>query len=56
MQGLRSALAANAISNDGDALFPALALAPRAALAASIVTALPALLVGYALHMALPVP
>jgi hypothetical protein len=51
-----SALAANAISNDGDALFPALALAPRAALAASIVTALPALLVGYALHMALPVP
>lgn len=51
-----SALAANAISNDGDALFPALALAPRAALAASIVTALPALAVGYGLHMALPVP
>lgn len=51
-----SALAANAISNDGDALFPALALAPRAALAASVVTAIPALIVGYALHMALPVP
>jgi len=51
-----SALAANAISNDGDALFPALALAPRAALAASVVTAIPALVVGYGLHMALPVP
>lgn len=51
-----SALAANAISNDGDALFPALALAPRAALAASVVTAIPALAVGYGLHMALPAP
>lgn len=51
-----SALAANAISNDGDALFPALALAPRAALAATVVTALPALVVGYGLHMALPAP
>jgi len=48
-----SALAANAISNDGDALFPALALAPRAAFAASLVTAAPALLVGYGLHAAL---
>lgn len=51
-----SALAANAISNDGDALFPALALAPRAAIAATMVTAIPALIVGYALHMALPAP
>lgn len=51
-----SVLAGNAISNDGDALFPALALAPRAALAASIVTALPALAVGYGLHMILPAP
>ena len=51
-----SVLAANAISNDGDALFPALALAPRAALAATVVTAIPALVVGYALHLALPVP
>ena len=51
-----SALAANAISNDGDALFPALALAPRAALAASLVTAVPALVAGYALHLVLPVP
>ena len=51
-----SALAANAISNDGDALFPALALAPRAALAASLVPAVPALIVGYALQLALTVP
>lgn len=38
---------ANAISNDGDALFPAIALAPRAALAATFYSAFPALIVGY---------
>ena len=38
---------ANAISNDGDALFPAIALAPRAALAATFYSAIPALIVGY---------
>jgi hypothetical protein len=43
-----SALIANAISTDGDALFPAIALAPRAAIAATLYSALPALLVGYA--------
>lgn len=42
-----SALIANAISNDGDALFPAIAVAPRAALIATLYTAVPALLVGY---------
>lgn len=42
-----SALLANAISNDGDALFPALAAAPRAALIATAYTAVPALVVGY---------
>lgn len=42
-----SALLANAISNDGDALFPAIALAPRAAILATLYSALPALLVGY---------
>ena len=43
-----SAQIANAISNDGDALFPAVAIAPRAAVVATLYTAVPALLVGYA--------
>lgn len=38
---------ANAISNDGDALFPAIALAPKAAIAATFYSAIPALIVGY---------
>jgi hypothetical protein len=38
---------ANAISNDGDALFPAIALAPQAALVATFYSAVPALIVGY---------
>ncbi len=42
-----SAQLANAISNDGDALFPAIALAPRAAMLASIYTSIPALAAGY---------
>lgn len=42
-----SAQLANAISNDGDALFPAIALAPKAALVATIYSAIPAFLVGY---------
>lgn len=42
-----SAQLANGIANDGDALFPALALAPRAALLATAYSAIPALLVGY---------
>ena len=42
-----SAQLGNAISNDGDALFPALALAPRAAVVATLYSALPALVVGY---------
>ncbi|WP_099607415.1 putative manganese transporter [Vibrio coralliilyticus] len=42
-----SAQLANAISNDGDALFPAIALASRAALVATIYSAIPALFVGY---------
>ncbi|MGP9497150.1 putative manganese transporter, partial [Pseudoalteromonas sp. AOP7-A1-14] len=45
-----SALAANAISNDGDALFPAIAMAPKAALVATIYSAIPAILVGYGLY------
>lgn len=42
-----SAQLANGIANDGDALFPALALAPRAAILATAYSAIPALLVGY---------
>ena len=45
-----SALAANAISNDGDALFPAIAMAPGAAFVSTIYSALPALVVGYGLY------
>ena len=45
-----SALAANAISNDGDALFPAIAMAPKAAVIATLYTSIPALLVGYGLY------
>ena len=44
-----SALIGNAISNDGDALFPALALAPKAAIVATVYSAVPALIVSYSL-------
>lgn len=43
-----STLLGNAISNDGDALFPAIALTPKAALIATVYSAVPALLVAYA--------
>lgn len=49
-----SALAANALSNDGDALFPAIALAPRAAIQATLLSAIPALLLGYGFHFFAP--
>ncbi len=49
-----SALLANAISNDGDALFPAIALNPRAALIATIYTSFPALILGYAFYFFAP--
>ncbi len=42
-----SVQASNSISNDGDALFPAIALAPKAAVLATVYTAIPALLIGY---------
>ena len=42
-----SAELGNAISNDGDALFPAIALAPKAALVATIYSAVPAIIVAY---------
>ncbi len=42
-----SAELGNAISNDGDALFPAIALAPKAAILATIYSAIPAIIVSY---------
>ena len=42
-----SAELGNAISNDGDALFPAIALAPKAAILATLYRAIPALIVAY---------
>ncbi len=45
-----SAQLGNAISNDGDALFPAIVLAPKAAILATIYTTLPALVVAYGFY------
>lgn len=42
-----SAQLGNAISNDGDALFPAIALAPKAAVVATVYSAIPAFIVAY---------
>lgn len=49
-----AALLGNAISNDGDALFPAIALNPKAALAATMISAIPAILVSYGLYFIAP--
>lgn len=45
-----SALIGNAISNDGDALFPAIALVPKAAIYATLYSAIPAMVVAYATY------
>ena len=42
-----SAQIGNAISNDGEALFPAIAIAPRVAIFATLYSAVPALLISY---------
>ncbi len=42
-----SAELGNAISNDGDALFPAIAMAPKAAVIATLYSAIPAFIVAY---------
>ena len=42
-----SALVGNAISNDGDALFPAIAIAPKVALVATLYSGIPALIIAY---------
>lgn len=45
-----SAQISNAISNDGDALFPMIALAPKAAFIATLYSAIPAFVVGYSFY------
>ena len=42
-----AALIGNAISNDGDALFPAIALTPRMAVIATLYSSIPALIISY---------
>ncbi|MDZ7745524.1 MAG: putative manganese transporter [Halobacteriales archaeon] len=49
-----SALTANAISQDGDALFPLLAIDMKAAIVATIYTTIPALVIGVLLHVYWP--
>lgn len=49
-----SALMGNAISNDGDALFPAIAIDPRAAVLATAYSAVPALIVAYGFFFLAP--
>lgn len=49
-----SALVGNAISNDGDALFPAIALNPKAAIWATAYSAVPALIVSYGFFFLAP--
>ncbi|MET0069678.1 MAG: putative manganese transporter [Candidatus Thiodiazotropha sp.] len=46
-----SAQLGNALANDGDALLPALAVAPRAALVATLYSAIPAILMAYAWYI-----
>lgn len=49
-----AALVGNAISNDGDALFPAIALNPRAALLATLYSGIPAVLASYGFYLFFP--
>ncbi len=49
-----AALMGNAISNDGDALFPAIALNPKAAVIATVYSAVPALIMGYGFYFFAP--
>ncbi|REL26496.1 hypothetical protein DXX93_07800 [Thalassotalea euphylliae] len=46
-----SAQLGNAISNDGDALFPAIALSPKVAIIATLYSAIPALVVAYGYYV-----
>lgn len=49
-----AALMGNAISNDGDALFPAIALNPKAAIWATIYSTIPALIIAYGFYFLAP--
>ncbi len=49
-----SALLGNAISNDGDALFPAIAIDPKVALLATIYSAVPAFILAYSIYFLFP--
>jgi hypothetical protein len=49
-----AALMGNAISNDGDALFPAIALNPKAALWATIYSTIPAVIMAYGFYFFAP--
>ena len=49
-----AALIGNAISNDGDALFPAIAINPRAAFWATAYSTVPALIVAYGFYLLAP--
>ncbi|WP_102106963.1 putative manganese transporter [Oceaniglobus roseus] len=49
-----AALLGNAISNDGDALFPAIALNPKAAMMATVYSAVPALILAYGFYAFAP--
>ena len=42
-----AALIANSISNDGDALFPAIALTPKMAIIATLYSGIPAIIISY---------
>lgn len=49
-----AALMGNAISNDGDALFPAIALNPKAAVVATLYSTIPAVILAYAFYIFAP--
>ncbi|WP_372738298.1 putative manganese transporter [Neptunomonas sp.] len=49
-----AALMGNAISNDGDALFPAIALNPKAALMATLYSTIPAMILAYGFYFLAP--
>ena len=49
-----SSLLGNAISNDGDALFPAIAISPKAAITATLLSTIPALFVSYSFYFLAP--
>lgn len=49
-----AALLGNAISNDGDALFPAIALNPKAAVLATLYSAVPAIIAAYGFYFFAP--